>query len=225
MRGSAYRQGVRWMNPLLLGLSVGLLLVLAAPVPASACSMEAPPHIEVVAPGEPVRDYSDDVFLGVYEFEFVAHSPGLIVVGPRSATVVTRYWGVPPSDFGPQRVGSDLGVLGGDGNCGQHLGGTGEVGYWYVDSRNVDHPNQSRASLTVAGVDGSLTPEQEAMLEERFGPSVVVGVSVADRSVGFLMAWQWQLVALGVVAGVIAGIVLFRRRRSRVSNAPETAGR
>ena len=44
------------------------------------------------------------------------------------------------------------------------------------------------------------------MLTDRFGPPVELGPSLRDQVVGSLMAWQWHVVILSVIA-------LGRRRR------------
>lgn len=200
----------------LLAWLVAAVMVVGGPsAPASACSMDAPPHIDDIVPGAQVRGFSQDVFVGVYEFEFVARSPGFIILGPRAATVVTRYWGEPPSNLSVQKVGDDFGGFIGGSNCGVDVRDKGEVGYWYTDSRSVDRSDWPRSSLTFAGVTGTLTSSQESLLEARFGPPVELGVSPLDRLWGIAVAWRWELGALFAVAGFIAVVSVFRRRQLR----------
>ncbi len=59
------------------------------------------------------------------------------------------------------------------------------------------------------------------MLTDRFGPPVELGPSLRDQVVGSLMAWQWHVVILSVIALGVVGVVVWRRRlQSRRRLAP-----
>ncbi len=206
----------------MVALGAFVAAALFTPVaPAHACSPVLPPRLDDLVPGEPVPS-GNGVVVGVYEFEHIARSPNLVVAISQSVSVVTRYWGTPPPHTGLQRYGPSWEILFGGNDCGAGMANLGDVGYRRVEERAVDNPNQPRSGSAIGGVqgsDGSVTAEQEAMLTERFGPPVVLGVSARDRVVSTLMAWQWHLVALVSVAMVIFAVLRWRRSPSEPAPA------
>ncbi len=191
-----------------------ILATLAGSAPASACSWAAPPDIADLEPGTALWEGAAPV-VGVYEIEHLARSPRLLISGPRAVTGVTRYWGEAPALLGLEMTGMDAGLWA-YSNCGDMTQPAGTVSYWYADEKSIERPDWGRSVQTLAGTDGSLTVEQEAMLVERFGPPVVLGTSAFDHVQARFMLWKWHLLAL--VIGT--GLLLFVRRRHRVA-APE----
>ncbi len=205
--------------------SLGLVIGAVGVAPADACSRAAPPLIGEFVPGRPLPDSEspDSVIVGVYEQQHIAGSPGLIVISPRTVSIVTRYWGTPPANVGLQLHGAGLGVLGAS-SCGNQAGEVGLIGYNWVDQNDLDQfPDTGRPLPSIdirQSVDGFLptttgllTAEQEAELTVAFGEPVVLDISRSDRIVGFLMVWQYHL---ALIAGVLLFIVIRRMRARRV---------
>lgn len=209
-------------------------LAFAAPAPAWSCSSIPPPHIDDIAPGEPIPELTGSIAVGVYEQEHITGSPGLVFISPRTVSVVTRYWGTPPASLGPQTHGEGLGILGSSG-CGNQAGTAGLVGYNWVDQVYLDNAPDAHRPLPSIDIrpfhdgytettEGVLTAQQEADLTERFGKPTTIAVSSSDRLKATLMAWQYHIIALVSVAGIATVLVLRRRRdRSNANDAPSVA--
>ena len=94
---------VRWLAARFAAAGLVAAALFTPVAAARACSIVSAPHIDDLVPGEVV--FGEDQVLGVYEFEFVARSPNLVVTLAQSVSVVTRYWGTPPPRTGLQRQG------------------------------------------------------------------------------------------------------------------------
>ena len=93
-----------------LGAALVIASFLATAAPAFACSIAQPPDIADLMPGSTLAGgHPDAEVVGVYEFEYLARSPRLLISGPRAVTAVTRYWGEPPAHLGLEMTGSDRG--------------------------------------------------------------------------------------------------------------------
>ncbi len=208
--------GTRSLRLLLAAALCGGVLV-TGPA-ASACSFAMPPDIAGIYPGVPAVEGDTAAVVGVYEFEYIARSPRLLISGPRAVTVVTRYWGHPPAHLGLEMTGDDAGLFG-YSSCGDLTRPTGTRSYWYSDERSVDREDWGRSWLTLVGTEGSLSEAQEAMLDERFGPPVVLGVTLADRGTALVALWKWHMLA-ALLIGAAVVVVVRRRRRSIPTPAP-----
>jgi hypothetical protein len=176
---------------------------------ADACSLPDMPDIEDVLPGEPIRSLNTGPVLGIYEIEHIADAGWF--GSERSVTVVTRYWGTPPDVTGPlMRVEG----------CGTSTARAGEYGYGWVDTRTQQELLGSRVSVSLGGIDGRLTFEQEVMLGERFGPPVTLDVSARDRLVAAGTVWRLELLVIVALTGA-AVLALRRHRRSRRRAQPQ----
>ncbi|MEN8237891.1 MAG: hypothetical protein ABFR53_01690 [Actinomycetota bacterium] len=222
MRGSALKL---WM-PIAAAL-VALAFAIAAP--AWSCSSIPPPHIDDIAPGEPIPELTGSTAAGVYEQEHIAGSPGLVFISPRTVSVVTRYWGTPPAHLGPQMHGEGLGIFG-VSSCGNQAGTVGLIGYNWVDRHDLDigrDPHRPLPSIDIRPsldgftetTTGVLTEAQEADLTRRFGEPKVVLISAKHRFLANLMAWQYHIIALGFVAGLLAIFVFRMQTRRPAANA------
>ena len=173
---------------------------------AAACSLVPMPFLEDVLPGQPIEDWPMQPVVGIYEFEFIAHSPGWLG-SARSVTVVTRTWGTPPQDTGP------LGVVEG---CGADPAGVGQRGYGWVEAQGPRERPEFRNSWSLGGTDGDLTAHQEAMLVDRFGPTVAIDVPPQARLTAFMSVWRRELLLLTGLVGVAVLVLIGRpRHRSR----------
>ena len=197
--------------------AAALSVVFAAFVGASvafACSRTGPPLIEDIVPGVGNAPIGAADVVGVYEQEHIAEAPALVFVDSRTASVVTRYWGIPPTNVGLSIHGSGAGLLG-VSSCGNEAGHVGWVGYYWVDARFLDRPaNQSRPLPFIDignGVIGRLTTDQEAQLADRFGPPVSVEVSFWERIGGTLFVWRHHL-AVATAVVLPFGLAVSRRR-------------
>jgi len=144
-------------------------------------------------------------------------------------STVTRYWGVPPASTGLQVHGEGLGILG-SSSCGNQAGAVGLVGYNWVDQTHLDTSTEPQRPLPsidtrpfldgfTATTHGALTPRQEAGLTERFGEPTVLMITSGDRVAAMLMAWQYHLIALVLVAGIAVFLVLRMRRTHATATA------
>lgn len=208
------RMSSRRINGVLV--AVILLSSLATAAPASACSWAQPPNISELQAGVPLWDGSSAI-VGVYEVEYLARSPRLLISGPRAVNVVTRYWGAAPAHLGPEMMGMDAGVMA-QSSCGDLTRPRGSVTYWYTTEKSAERSDWGRSWQTLNGVDDTLTAEQEAMLVERFGPPVVLNTSLFDHLQARFMLWKWHLLALAVV--MAAWWYLRRRRRATAADQP-----
>jgi hypothetical protein len=194
-------------------IAVILLSSLAAAAPASACSWAQPPDISELKTGVPLWEGSPAI-VGVYEVEYLARSPRLLISGPRAVNIVTRYWGTAPAHLGLEMTGTDAGVWA-YSSCGDLTRPRGTVTYWYTNEKSAERLDWGRSWQTLSGIDGSLTAAQEGMLAERFGPPVVLGISFFDNVQARFMLWKWHLLALVAAAG--AWLYLRRRRRDEAA--------
>ncbi len=180
---------------------------------AYACSVRRPPNIADLEPGVPVPDRNPDIaVVGVYEYEYIARSPQLLISGPRSVSIVTRYWGEPPAHIGLDISGDGAGRWS-TTSCGDTTNPVGTIAYWYSDEKSVDRPDWGRSWLTLEGTESGIDTAQEAMLEDHFGPPVVLGTTSSDRAGAVFILWKWHLLAIVLAAGVWA-VIRIRRRHT-----------
>ena len=182
----------------LLTVTAVLMLVLGTAHAAEACSVGIPPDLNDLAPGVPAYEGYPPV-VGVHEYQHIARSPRLIMTGPRSVVVITRYWGEPPPSLDMRLTGSDRGIYLTSG-CGDGTRPTGDVAYSYTDERTATHGTWTWSSQDLGGVNGPLTEEQAAILSERFGPPVILNISIGDHAAGLWLLWGWHLLGVLLVA-------------------------
>ena len=132
---------------------------------------------------------------GVFEYQQIAWTPSFVIRDERSVSIVTRYWGQPPETPGLEIHGdhSILGVT----TCANGSSPLGALGYSEV---NVG----DRAWRSWNGIDvhNGLTPNEAALLEDRFGPPIEMSVpAAAIAAAWFLLLWQPVLFVSVVVAG------------------------
>lgn len=160
--------------------------------------------------------FGDEEVLGVYEREHLAESPSLLVVGGRTVSVVTRYWGEPPPDLGLNLHTASMGWW--DSGVWPCYGGGGHVGrvdYRWVGEGTLDDAprvtNHIEKHFLGLGADDRLSPAQDAELTARFGPPVIVGASLGERLGGTLFVWRHHLAVAPAVL-LPLGFVASRRR-------------
>lgn len=174
-----------------------------------ACSLAPAPSLDDLRPGESAGGFDPSTVTGVYEYETIARSTGWFA--DRSVTIVTRYWGDAPDDVGRRVVTP---------GCGREVSESGTVGYWWVSASE----RRFRSSLTLADTSGGLTAEQETTLVERFGPPTDLDITLVDRILASGRVWRWELIAIAVVGG-LGALVVVRIRRTADRVAPETISR
>lgn len=205
----------------LINLTLSLLTAaIIFPSPALACSRIQPPTIEQLAgvADEP-DDFTNDAVTGVYQVETVAIAPNMGLREGAAATVVTRYWGLPPTNLGIQVDGGQwlMGILFTTDCDPGPVPPPGESGYGFSlngdPSRYVSVQMAEGPAYAQGTMHGDLTAEQVAALDERFGPHEVVPVSAVDRAAGLAAVWWPNLLLVVLLAGIVYLIVRRIQRR------------
>lgn len=216
-----------------LVVTVVIAAMAAQPDIATACRIQPALHLEDLAPGEPA--YEDDArteTLGVYEITYLAKAPGMMpIIRDRSAMIVTRYWGEPPPELGVQLTAYQSWRSWTD--CGIRIAEAGTVTYWFTGMLEKDG-EEHRIEGEVNSTDRRIDPEvlvnierrapvsaaQEVALEERWGPPVVLDISLGERTNAIRMLWQWHLLTGAMIIALIWAVRRWRRhRRGRVDVA------
>lgn len=194
-----------------VSLGIGVAVALVAASPAVACSQSVPPSIDELASGS----FEGTPVAGVYEQHHIDSAPHLGVRAERTVSVVTRYWGTPPANTGRVIHGNDT-VLA-MSSCGNESGHEGMVGYgWVAEGSTSEYRGLPWVNL--GGPDtwqtaGTLTVEQEQMLEAAFGPPVILEVSAATRAGALVQLWWAPVLVVGTLGAIAAVISMILRRR------------
>lgn len=154
-----------------------VLVALSFASPAIACMTVAGPQLNDLWPGKKADTSLRGAVLGVFESETTRRSPG-DADGEWSITVITRYWGTPPLNIGPRMDGPFH-----ETSCPfPRLGAVGDHHYGYVYEHLDGNREVGRASGAFSEVGSTLNAVQEAMLAERFGPSILpVAITAPPR--------------------------------------------
>lgn len=160
---------------------------------------------------------------GVFEQQTIAAVPSLGIRETRSASVVVRFWGEPPSHLGLQYHGGNWRSPLSGYSCGPFEDAKDTLRYGTTD---YDSPG-TRHSALLFSADGLLYPltsEGFAQLEEWLGPPTDLAIEPAVARQARLGVWLPTILgALGLVAAIVIPVVLVvvQRRRSGVEHATD----
>jgi hypothetical protein len=200
-----------------LGVTVAAAvgIVVLPMTPALGCSVIEPaPFVDVIVDAE-----------GVYRQETVARAPGFLLFWSEStASVVSRYWGEPPSNTGVQYEGGEWkwsnpftvdsceGLLDDDGHILTPDRAVGTLGYGVASES--DHRDAPWAILASGGRTGDLSSEELSVLQSVLGPPVTVDHSTWTLIQATALVWWRTVLAYALVILLVVWIGRRYRRNA-----------
>ena len=190
--------------------------LLFAPAPTLACSQAAPADLsELIATGT-ATDLEDRPIVGVFEQRHIARTPMLLIRGPRSASIVDRYWGEEP-DLAVRLHGSSVPLF--FQECGNSAAPLGHVSIGLI----LDGSRTESRSGFHTTLGGLTIDEGRAGLTARFGEPTVVTTGPDDYVMAYaLLLWQPLAVYGGLIA-LVVGVARWTRTGGRPDFIPVTA--